>query len=221
MSSRRRSIAVHGSGRTDAGVHARAQIAHIDVPDSMQLEPSSWVRALNVRLPPSIRIMQVAEAPPEFHARFSATDKVYEYRIWRAQVMSPFEAGLAWHLYGQLHLPVLHEGTSLLLGTHNFARLSANRGDITEDERRENGEGLTRTLSRVEVHDEGDVLRLVFEGDGFLYKMVRMIVGSLIHVARGREPLSWLRDLVDNPKGKKTNQTAPPDGLYLVRVMYP
>ena len=77
-------------------------------------------------------------------------------------------------------------------------------GGMSEDERRENAECLTRTITRAEVHDEGDVLRLVFEGDGFMYKMVRMMVGSLIHVARGREPLSWLHDLIDNPAGEKT-----------------
>jgi tRNA pseudouridine38-40 synthase len=135
--------------------------------------------------------------------------------------MSPFEDGRAWHLYGRLDMDLLREGAAMLRGTHNFARLSANRGDITDEERRENGEGLTRTISRIDLHEEADVLRIVFEGDGFLYKMVRMMVGSIIHIARAREPLSWLRDLVENPQGEKTNQTAPPDGLYLVRVLYP
>jgi tRNA pseudouridine38-40 synthase len=214
-------VSVQGSGRTDAGAHARGQIAHADVPDAMQLRPDAWVRALNVRLPHSIRVLEVMESAADFHARFSATGKVYEYRIWRAAVLSPFEDGRAWHLYGRLDMALLREGASLLCGTHNFARLSANRGDMTEDERREDGEGLRRSLSRVDVHEEGEVLRLVFEGNGFMYKMVRMMVGSLIHVARSREPLSWLRDLVENPVGEKTNQTAPADGLYLVRVLYP
>lgn len=214
------SVSVHGSGRTDAGAHARGQVAHVEVPDAMRLSPDAWVRALNVRLPNSIRILNVEEAPPDFHARFSAVGKVYEYRIWRAGVLSPFEDGRAWHLYGHLDMNLLREGTTFLRGTHNFARLSANRGDITEEERRGNGEGLTRTISRIDFHEEGDILRLEFEGDGFLYKMVRMMVGSLIHVARGREPLSWLRGLAENPDGRKTNQTAPPDGLYLVRVLY-
>jgi tRNA pseudouridine38-40 synthase len=214
-------VSVQGSGRTDAGAHARGQVAHVDVPASMRLSAEAWVRALNVRLPHSIRVLNVEEVPADFHARFSAIGKIYEYHIWRAFVLSPFEHGRAWHLYGSLDMNLLCEGTMLLCGTHNFARLSANRGDITEEERRENGEGLTRTISRIDLHEEGDILRLVFEGDGFLYKMVRMMVGSLIHAARGREPLSWLRDLAENPAGQKTNQTAPPDGLYLMRVLYP
>ncbi|MFZ4764111.1 MAG: tRNA pseudouridine(38-40) synthase TruA [Roseimicrobium sp.] len=213
-------VSVQGSGRTDAGVHAHAQVAHADVPPAMKLAPQAWIRAINVRLPHSIRVRQVEEVSPSFHARFSAIGKVYEYRLWRANVLCPFEAGRVWHLYGALDSERLRQGTELLCGTHNFARLSANRGDLTEDERREDAEGLTRTISRADVHDEGDVLRLEFEGDGFLYKMVRMMVGSLIHVARGREPLSWLRDLMEDPTGNKTNQTAPASGLYLVRVLY-
>jgi tRNA pseudouridine38-40 synthase len=195
-------------------------VAHVDVPDAMQLQPDAWVRAINVRLPHSIRVLAVEEVPPEFHARFSTVGKIYEYRLWRADVLSPFEDGRAWHLFGKLDLDLLRQGAAILSGTHNFARLSANRGDMSEDERREDGEGLTRTITRVDLHDEGDVLRLVFEGDGFMYKMVRMLVGSLVHVARGREPLAWLRDLVENPVGDKTHHTAPADGLYLVRVMY-
>ncbi len=214
------SVSVQGSGRTDTGVHARGQVAHVDVPDTMQLAPDAWVRAINVRLPHSIRLLSVVDAPPEFHARFSAIGKTYEYRIWRPDVMSPFEDGRAWHLFGALNTSVLRDGAAHYCGTHNFARLSANRGDMSEDERRENAEGLTRTITRADVHDEGDILRLFFEGDGFMYKMVRMMVGSLIHVARGREPLSWLRDLIENPAGEKTKHTAPADGLYLVRVAY-
>lgn len=213
-------VLIHGSGRTDAGVHALAQIAHIDPPEGLNLPHRSWIRALNVRLPRSIRIMQCEAAPDDFHARFSATGKVYEYRIWRGEVLPPLEAGRAWHLYGPLDMPGMRQAAAALLGTHNFARLSANRGDLSEVQRRENAEGLTRTLSRVEAHEEGDVLRLVFEGDGFLYKMVRLMVGSLIYVARGRETPEWMRRLVAEPDGEKSSHAAPADGLYLVKVEY-
>ncbi len=81
-------------------------------------------------------------------------------------------------------------------------------------------DGLTRTVSRIEIVPEGDVLRMEFEGDGFLYKMVRLMTGSLVQVARGRESIGWLRDLVEEPSGTKSNQCAPADGLYLVKVFY-
>lgn len=213
-------VVIHGSGRTDAGVHARAQVAHIEPPESMRLAPESWIRALNVRLPHSIRLLRCEEVAEDFHARFDATGKVYEYRIWRAAVLSPFEAGRAWHRHGALDMDALRASAESLLGTHNFARLSANRGDMSDIERRENAEGLTRTISRLEVHEEGDILRLEFEGDGFLYKMVRLMVGSMIQVARGRESLAWLRGLVADPAGEKSSHCAPAEGLYLVRVLY-
>ena len=135
-------------------------------------------------------------------------------------VLPPFEAGLAHHVWGQVNVDVLREGAALLCGTHNFARLSANRGDLSEDARRANAEGLVRTIRQIEVHDEGEVLRLVFEGDGFMYKMVRLMTGSLMHVARGRHSLEWLRSLVADPGGEKSNHCAPADGLYLIEVLY-
>lgn len=213
-------VVVHGSGRTDAGVHARAQVAHIETPTTVRMPHESWVRALNVRLPRSIRMLKCEDVADDFHARFSAVGKVYEYRVWRGGVLSPFEASRAWHLYGKMDMEALRGCAALLQGTHNFARLSANRGDLTEDERRENAAGLTRTVSRLEVHEEGDILRLEFEGSGFLYKMVRMMAATLMHVARGREPVAWLRDFIETPVGEKSSHCAPADGLYLVRVMY-
>lgn len=213
-------VIVRGSGRTDAGVHARGQIAHVEVGNT-DWTGETWVRAMNANLPASIRVLQCEEASPEFHARFNAIGKIYEYRIWRGQVMSPFEGGLAWHVYGEMNMPLLREGAALFRGTYNFARLSANRGDITDVERRANAEGLTRTLHRLDVFEEGDILRLEFEGDGFLYKMVRMMVGSLVHAARGRADVQWLRSLVADPRGEKSNHCAPADGLCLIRVLYP
>lgn len=226
-------VRLHGSGRTDAGVHALAQIAHVDVSADLKMPPDSWVHALNAALPPSIRVIGCEDAAPDFHARFHATGKIYRYRVWRSRILDPFQAGRAWHVYGPLDDGALRRCASIALGTHNFARLSANRGDISDEQRRADEPGLTRTLTRAEVRPHQDsqglvappqhphpVLEIELEGDGFLYKMARMIVGSMVHVARGRESEDWFRDLVENPAGLKTNQTAPADGLYLVRVIY-
>ena len=212
-------ISVQGSGRTDAGVHARAQVAHITVEDSAW-SANTWLRALNAKLPASIRIVDCEEVPLNFHSRFDATGKVYEYRIWLPAVLSPFEVGLSWHPFGKLDIGLIREGARLLVGTHNFARLSANRGEMSEIERREDMTRLVRTVKRVDVFEEGDVLRIECEGDGFMYKMVRLMVGSLVRVARGKSSLEWLRSLVNEPDGEKSNFCAPPDGLYLLRVLY-
>jgi tRNA pseudouridine38-40 synthase len=211
---------VQGSGRTDAGVHALAQVAHCDVPETVRMSGDAWVNALNACLPLTIRVLHVEDADPRFHARFDATGKVYRYRIWRPHMLSPLEADRAWHVYGSLDMDALRWCCEKLVGTHNFVRLSANRNDMPETERRTLPDKTTRTIHRAELREESDVLDLEFEGDGFLYKMVRLIVGSLIHVARKREPKEWFESLLSDSSGKQSNQTAPACGLYLVRVNY-
>ncbi len=215
-------VSVQGSGRTDAGVHARAQIAHVDVPAAARLQGDLWLSALNGNLPFSIRVLKCEElgVGHAFHARFDAVGKVYEYRIWNGKVMSPFECGFAWHVWGAMNLDLIRAGMKLLCGTHNFARLSANRGGLSEEERREDEVAVTRKVHRAELFEEGDLLRFEFEGDGFLYRMVRIMVGSLVHMGRGRANLEWLRDVAENPEGEKSHHCAPADGLYLVRVKY-
>jgi tRNA pseudouridine38-40 synthase len=212
---------IQGSGRTDAGVHAFGQVAHCDVPESVRMSGEAWQNALNACLPLTIRITDVQEADPGFHSRFDATGKAYLYRIWRSRMLSPFEADRAWHIHGPLDTEVLEACTRRLIGTHNFVRLSANRGDMPETQRRATPEKTTRTIQRAELREKGEVLELEFEGDGFLYKMVRMITGTLVQVARGRASQAWFEDVLDNPEGLQSNQTAPACGLYLMRVKYP
>ncbi|MCB1208282.1 MAG: tRNA pseudouridine(38-40) synthase TruA [Verrucomicrobiales bacterium] len=216
-----RALRVQGSGRTDAGVHAFGQVAHADIPSSARLTDEAWSIALNACLPPSIRVLQAESVPDTFHARFDAIGKTYRYRIWRPRIFTPFENHRAWHLYGPLDEAALARCAELLIGTHNFGRLSANRGDQSEVQRRLDPASTTRTLRSVEIRDLGDVLEIEVEGEGFLYKMVRLIVGTLIHIARGRETTDWLRDLLTNPEGLQSNQAAPAEGLYLVAVQYP
>jgi tRNA pseudouridine38-40 synthase len=211
---------VHASGRTDAGVHALEQVAHCDVPEEIGMSGEAWVNALNACLPLTIRITKCVESAPQFHARFDATGKTYRYRVWRPRLLSPFESDRAWHVYGPLDMVALRECAQALVGTHNFVRLSANRGDMPETVRRSLPEKTTRTLFAADVRDCGDVLELEFTGDGFLYKMVRLIVGSLIHVARGRSSKEWFKDLLATSEGLQSHQTAPAAGLYLVRVLY-
>ena len=215
-------VKTQGSGRTDAGVHALAQVAHADVPETASLSPESWVNALNACLPPSIRVREVSEPGPAFHARFEAVGKIYRYRIWRHPVMSPFEIGRAWQVYGPLNESALREAAALLLGTHDFNRLSAYRAGEKEMARRHDPLTTTRTLRRVEISGlDEEVMTLEFEGDGFLYKMVRLLTGSLIHVARDKADVAWFRDLLDRPReGLKSHLAAPADGLYLVEVKY-
>jgi tRNA pseudouridine38-40 synthase len=215
-------VSVQGSGRTDAGVHALAQVAHMDIPATRVLAPVAWLRALNANLPASIRVLDCTAAAKDFHARYSARGKVYRYHISRAGVLSPFDNGRAWHVYGALDLHLLQDCALRLHGTHNFARLAANRGDLKEKLRRDDPLATTRSIHRVTLHEvqESQQLRIEFEGEGFLYKMVRLLVGSMVRVAQGRESVEWFADLLANPAGLKSHHCAPPDGLYLIRVNY-
>ena len=217
----KQNVSVQGAGRTDTGVHALAMTAHFDCPEGLQIASAGWVRALNANLPPSIRVLICEPTHEGFHSRFDASGKIYRYRICREDILPPLEVNRAWHVYGPLDLKALNLCLSTLCGTHNFARLSANRGFPGEAELRADPANTTRTIHRATATEHDQFLTIEIEGNGFLYKMVRLIVGAAAHVARGRAPVSWFEDLLMNPAGPKNNQCAIAGGLYLVRVLYP
>lgn len=202
-------VVVHGAGRTDAGVHALRQCAHADVPPG-RLALEEWRNALNANLPRQIRVLQCTRASADFHARFSASGKIYTYRVWNAAVLSPFELDRAWHLPGDIDLELLKNSAQLLCGTHDFAGFAANRGTRPRT--------TVRTISRVTVKHAGSLITLRFEGDGFLYKMVRLLTGTLLQIARGRSNPSLIADVLGLKC--KTTFAAPAAGLYLTRVVY-
>jgi tRNA pseudouridine38-40 synthase len=202
---------VHGAGRTDAGVHALAQAAHVDVP-AKRLPATTWRVALNANLPSGIRIIACHRVSREFHARFSAKGKVYRYRIWNTETFHPLEVGRAWHVPQRLDLANLDTYATLFCGEHDFASFAANRGTPTET--------TVRNLKKIQVRRQGALVTLELTGNGFLYRMVRMITGSLVQVALGRKDSDWLKELLRVPGKEKTHHTAPAEGLYLVRVLY-
>lgn len=211
-------VPLHASGRTDAGVHAHAQVAHFDTPESANLDPAAWQRALNSNLPPEIRITAARQAPADFHARYSATAKTYTYRIFHAPVLPPLEHNRAWHLHGKLDPDLLAEALTHFQGTHDFAAFAASRNDGKPRD----ADYAVRTITTAKLDSStSPLLTLTFTGNGFLYKMVRLLTGAATHVARGRAPLSWLQDLLDNPADRRCPHCAPAGGLYLKEVHYP
>ncbi|HWB60026.1 MAG TPA: tRNA pseudouridine(38-40) synthase TruA [Chthoniobacteraceae bacterium] len=204
-------VSIHGSGRTDAGVHALGQCAHADVPRGT-LPAGKWVAALNANLPREIRILKCVRAPRDFHARYSAKGKVYTYRILNSAVMPPFELNRAWHFPGVLDLAVLEAAAKKLTGTHDFAGFAANRGTPVES--------TVRTLHAIEIRRSRGAITIVFEGNGFLYKMARLLTGSMVRCAQHRAPLEWIDHLLLARDGMKTSFAAPADGLCLTRVLY-
>lgn len=203
-------ISVQGSGRTDAGVHALAQVAHADVP-ATRGGARFWMHALNAMLSPQIRVLACVAAPQDFHARYAATGKTYEYLLWTGPILPPHWAGRCWHVRSA-DVAALRRAAKIVLGRHDFAGFSANRGTPPGDTRRH--------LRHVTVSAQGSLVRLRFAGDGFLYKMVRMLVAGMVRVAQGKSTLDDLRARLTGRDGALPRDVAPPDGLYLLRVRY-
>ncbi len=210
-------VSLQGSGRTDAGVHALGQTAHFDPPPGLSMNPNNWVPALNCKLPATIRIMACEEVPADFHSRFSATGKIYHYDLCTDPVLPPLKAGLAWHLPRLLDPGALEQTLALLVGRHDFHAFAAYRGNEQPDM------DWQRTIHRAELETLNDGYRITFAGDGFLYKMVRLLTGSAVLAAQGRMAHDHLAALLDQPPGLplgKAPNCAPADGLYLQQVIY-
>ena len=206
-------VRVHGAGRTDAGVHALAQCAHVDLP-ARRHDARRWAAALNGILPPTIRIMRAAFTQSSFHARFSAKGKRYRYRIWNAEVLPPFELGKAWHVRAPLDLHAMQAAARQLLGRHDFASFAANRGKPVAD--------TIRSVSHAHVQRTGPLVVVEIEGDGFLYKMVRLIVGTLVRVGLGTADTHEIEARLCHPKRSfpSGRNAAPAAGLFLIRIRY-
>ena len=204
-------IRVHGAGRTDAGVHALAQCAHADV-QSNRLSESRWIAALNAGLPPQLRVLRCQFVPPDFHARFSAIGKVYQYRIWSGPILPPLEYRRVWHFHRPLDLDIMKTAAAKLIGRHDFVGFAANRGHPERD--------TIRDVRSISVRRSGSLVKLEFDGDGFLYKMVRLMVGALTECASGRLEIADLSARIQNPRNFGKRLAAPAAGLYLVRVRY-
>ncbi len=208
---------IHAAGRTDAGVHALAQCFHADVPENCRMDARAWRAALNAHLPASIRIMNVRAVAGDMHARFDATGKVYEYSICTGPVLPPFLAGRAWHQPRELDEDMLRAALRLYEGRHDFRHFAARRG--TEPEIPPPG-FYERTLWSATAVREGEMLRLRFHGEGFMYRMVRLLTGTAWQVATGRMPLAQLAAMLDTEDGETSRHCAPAGGLCLFCVEY-
>jgi tRNA pseudouridine38-40 synthase len=216
-------VRVHGAGRTDAGVHALAQCAHVDV--SKFLLPNRWIKALNALLPAAIRALRCRYVSRNFHARLSAKGKIYRYRIWTPPILTPFEYRRAWHVAQSLDLNALKSATKHFVGTHDFAGFAANRGKSgrrsdTDSSRSAFESSTIRTINSVRVRQDGACITIEFDGDGFLYKMVRLMVGALVECALGKMPIEEITSRLHSGKIGSSRFAAPAEGLYLVRVRY-
>ena len=200
---------VVGSGRTDSGVHARAQVAHFSL--DKRFEPNRLRLALNSCLPSDIRIMRLRPCRSDFHAQRQVRSKLYRYHIYDGPVLSPFLAGQVYHHPRRLQQPVMTLAATQLLGRHEFSGFAASTTSVRD---------RRRTVFRSEVTRRGHHLFYWIEGDGFLHHMVRNIVGTLLQLGRGeREPDCILRILASGDR-RNAGPTAQPQGLCLMKVSY-
>jgi tRNA pseudouridine38-40 synthase len=206
-------IRLHGAGRTDAGVHALGQCAHFDVPEGWQKSSIPWVQALNARLPHTLRVLSARRVPLDFHARFSATGKHYRYWICDRPVLSPLLHGRAWHLPGVWEADLTRRTLALFEGEHDFRSFCI---PSRVRERR-----TVRTLSRCRMVRDQGLWRIDVCGNGFLYRMVRSLVGISVQVGRGKLPSETVAQWLADPQTRPQNYVSPAEGLFLMRVFYP
>jgi tRNA pseudouridine38-40 synthase len=214
-----RAVAVIGAGRTDAGVHALGQVAVFSL--QRTIEPAAVVRALNVRLPLAVRVLDAASVPDTFHPQFHARAKTYRYRIWNASVISPFERAYAWHVIGPaLDIDAMAEAAAFVEGKHDFAAFQGTGAATATTER----EIFSSTIRRAEDSLDEQAPRTLIEyevtGSGFLRHMVRNIVGTLVDVGSGKRQAEWVLDVIASRRRAEAGRTAPAAGLFLVHVAY-
>jgi tRNA pseudouridine38-40 synthase len=205
-------IKLVGSGRTDAGVHALAQVAHFD--SEKDLDPLRFLGALNSLLPKTIRVKSLEKVPSNFHAILSARGKEYHYHIGIGPIHDPFNYHYRTFLFKELDWEKIRKAKEFFIGTHDFTAFSnaPQEGSVARDP--------VRTIYRIDIIEEPGGIRLEFEGNGFLYKMVRNIVGTLMMVGMGRLQIEDIPRLLASRDRRQVGMPASPKGLFMVKVTY-
>lgn len=210
-----REVKVHGSGRTDAGVHAEGQVASVQL--QREITPDKLRNAINGNLDRDVRVLSAEAAPDEFHARYSAVSKTYVYRLVHGTVMSPFWARFAHQEARPIELEFMRDCASLFLGEHDWTAFSAAQSDA---------DSRVRTVTQVDISEGWDerghchLIQLTVTANGFLRYMVRSIVGTLLAVGRGEIEAETVRRAIEEGNRNLAGATAPACGLTLLRVQY-
>lgn len=229
-----RAVTVTGAGRTDAGVHAIGQVAGVSI--ERAIDALSLMRAVNARLPATVRVTAAIEVPATFHARFNARSKTYRFRLWNGEVMNPFERAYAWHVPAPtLDVDAMSAAAALLEGRHDFAAFQAAGSETRGTERivfysrvfhsRISQAAGTVSEAAGTVSEAASTVcdaLIIYEvcGNGFLRHMTRNIIGTLVEVGRRRHPPEWVAEVLASRERGRAGPTAPPDGLFLVSVDY-
>ncbi len=206
----KRSVRLTGAGRTDSGVHARAQVAHFDT-TLTSMAPEKFLPAVNRLLPRDIRIISSRQADPEFHARYDALARTYRYFLYRGEEASPFQGPFR---YARRHLPNLHQlnrAASSLLGSHDFSAFAA-AGDISNSK--------VRTIYQAAFLESSGMVEFRITGNAFLWRMVRSIVGTILENCQGEDPWEDMKIILESRERERAGTTAPPSGLFFWKAHY-
>ena len=204
---------IHSSSRTDTGVHALGMVAHVEIPHAeFKMPAAKLALAVNAHLPEDIRVMSARRCRADFHARFDAAGKEYRYFVWNHPAMNPLLRRQAWQMPRKLDLKAMRPAARIFLGTHDFKSFAAGRNYEPET--------TVRRLSRCDIKRSGALLTFVIEGDGFLYKMCRGIVGTLVQVGQGKIAAGDIKQILASKDRRVAGMTAPACGLVLWRVFY-
>ena len=206
-------VEVNGSGRTDAGVHALHQVANYRVPRLLSKYSCQEIQSyFNQYLPMDIRVLSVQKADDRFHARLNASGKLYEYKIDCGDVANVFQRRYLYRVEEPLNIPNMEKAASYLVGTHDFKSFQASGGQEKET--------TVRTIHSLIIRRDAENVIIEVSGDGFLYNMVRIIVGTLTEVGLGKKNPDELKNIIESRDRQKAGHTAPAEGLYLVEVYY-
>lgn len=204
-------VAVVGAGRTDAGVHAMGQVAHVVIPETSLKSFKDLRYSLNSVLPDDVSVLKIERAPKGFHAIRSAKKKIYVYQIWNSPVKPALDRRTVWPIWEKLDLAAMKKGTKPLLGEHDFSAFEgAQASTVTK----------VRTIFDIKIKNSHKLILIEFCGSGFLKHMVRNIVGTLVEVGRGRRKPEELSKIIKSKDRRKAGQTAPPQGLFLKKIYY-
>lgn len=202
-------ITVTGAGRTDSGVHAKGQCGHFDIDSDIPAEKFTFI--LNTRLPKDIRIKKTWEVSEDFHSRFSAKGKRYIYRIFNAPYSSALMGRFTMHVPESLDIVKMQQAAEYIVGTHDFKAFCAQGSSVKT---------TVRTVSKVEVKKENELIEITVEGTGFLYNMVRIIAGTLIEVGKNKKTPEMVQEIIEGKVRKEAGMTADAQGLTMDEVFY-
>lgn len=205
-----KAIRLHPSGRTDAGVHAKRQVIHFESP--LEITELSWVKALNAMVPDDIVILETSYEADDFHARYNACEKEYRYYVLNTTNKDVFKRHYVYQFPYSLNIERIKQACKYFEGKHDFTTFSSAKATIKGSK--------VRTLTEVSCQKNGNELEFIFRGDGFLYNMVRIIVGTLLDIGQGRQNLTDISLLLEKRDRQLLGKTAPPEGLYLWNVHY-